>query len=43
MGKNKESSLPPFLGVPISIKDNILYPGKISYIGHVDPINPIPE
>jgi Asp-tRNA(Asn)/Glu-tRNA(Gln) amidotransferase A subunit family amidase len=42
-GENKEDTLPPFFGVPISINDNILYPGKISYIGHVHPINPIPE
>lgn len=42
-GDNKQETLPPFFGVPISLKDNILYPGRVSYIGHVDPVNPVPE
>ena len=42
-GDKFEETLPPFFGVPISLKEVILYKGKRTYLGHLYPINPIPQ
>ena len=38
---DKEKTFPPFFGVPVSLKDNVLYKGRVSYVGMIDPINPV--
>lgn len=43
MGDELEECFPPFFGVPISLKEVILYKDKITYVGHVYPTNPIPK
>ena len=42
-GMSKENCLPPFFGVPISIKESVLMKGRQSYVGFASKINPIPK
>jgi len=41
-GDDPTNTFPPFFGVPVSLKESLLYKGRISYVGHVYPINEIP-
>lgn len=42
-GDNKEETFPPFFGVPISLKENIMYPGRPNWVGYAIPFNPAPQ
>lgn len=43
MGDKLDECFPPFFGIPLSLKEVILMQGRITYIGHVYPINPVPS
>ena len=41
-GDNIQETFPPFFGVPLSLKEVILYKDKITYVGQVSSVNPVP-